>query len=254
MSVIPTWLAATPGFVGQSGQVNQFLGSHNASFLTSGTVRSGQTTGTAVYNSTQTQWTSQLFQTASTQTSVAYLLLQISTIGGSPTSQLISPLTVSVYADVGGVPGGPALASTSILSSAVYSSPFWLTVPLVLAGLTVNTEYHIVIPEVGTTGHYYVWQQSNQPGGAATSPDGVTWTNQTYGLLYQIEDLSGGGLAGLPIQYIYEDGGARITQFLYNANGSINQIIEYTVAQGSGNAVMQTRTLSYTNGLLTGVS
>lgn len=251
MAVTPVWKAATTGFGANAGFINQFLGTHSSSFLYSGAVRSSRTTGTGVFTDTQTQWMSQQFTTASSQTSVAYVYVQVSTVGGSPTSQLINPLTVSLYADSGGLPTGSALVTATLASSTVYSSSFWVTVPLPVSGLTPSTVYHLVIPRVGTSGHYYVWQRSNQVAGAATSTDGSTWTSQTYGFMYQVYDQS---TTGSQVQYISDDSGARLISLTYNANGTLNTISEYTVAQGSGNVLLQNRTLAYTNGLVTGVS
>jgi hypothetical protein len=253
-NVTPTWQAATAGQQGNAGHVNQFLGHHSAEFLYQGTLRSSQTTGASVYSDTQTQWLTQTITTASTQTSISYVQLQVSTVGGSPITTLIGPLAVSLYASAGGVPTGPALMSANISSITVYSSPFWLTIPMEVSGLNTNSQYQLVVAEVGTAGHYYVLQQSNQSSGAASSPDGVTWTLQNYGLMYQVYDMSSTNTTGNRVLQIYEDGGARVTQFSYNTNGTISQITEYVTAQTTGTALEQTRTFTYSNGLLTGVN
>lgn len=234
-----------------AGHINQFLGTHTSSFVYNGALKSSQSTGISVYTDTLTQWLSQQITTASTQTTISYVLIQVSTIGGSPTSQLINPLTVSIYADSGGVPTGSALATTTVASSNVYSSPFWLMVPFNLTGLTRNTTYHVVVTKVGTTGHYYVWQRSNQVAGAHTSTNGTAWTAQSYGLMYQVYDQT--SISG-QVQLLYDDNGARIVSFTYNTNGTLNTINEYTVAQGTSNVLVQTRTINYATGLVTGVS
>jgi hypothetical protein len=253
-NVTPTWQAATSGQKANAGHINQFLGQHKATFVYQGQLRSSQTTGTGVYTDTLNQWMTQTITTASTQTSISYVQLQISTIGGSPTTPLINPLTVSLYTDAGGVPTGSALASVNVASTTVYSSPFWLTVPLAATGLTANGTYNLVVTRVGTAGHYYVMQQSNQATGAATSPDGVTWTLQPYGFIYQVFDTSSTSPTGNKILQIYEDGGARVTQFAYNSNGTISQITEYVAAQTSSTALQQSRNFTYTNGFITGVT
>ena len=125
-----------------------------------------------------------------------------------------------------------------------------ITIPLPITGLTPLANYHIVTQIVGTSSHYYTWQRSNQTSGAATSANGTSWTNQTYGLMYQVYDTSSNG----QLLSIFEDNGARWTDFTYNVNGSINQISQYTVAQTSASYLQTVGTLSYTNGLLTGVS
>jgi hypothetical protein len=251
MSTVPVYLGAAAKSNAQAGQVNQFLAAHNAQFIYPGTLQSSQATGSGVYSDTLSQWLAQTIVTGSAQTTIGSVQLQLSTVGGSPTLTLIPALQVGLYADSGGLPSGSALAAVSISSSYIYSSPFWVTVPLAATGLTGSTPYHIVTTLVGTTGHYYVWQHSNQVTGADTSPDGVTWANTAYGLMYKIFDQSG-GTGGL-LQTISEDSGARITNLAYDALNRISQITEYTTAQ-DGSPVVSTRTLTYTNGLLTGVS
>lgn len=249
MAQTPPWLAASSGFAGEAGQINQFLGQHTATWVYAGAQQSAQTTGTGVYQSTQTQYLSQSFTTGVSQTAIGQVWLQLSAVGGSPTSAPINPLTVGVYASSGGAPTGTALGSVTVPEQYVYSAPFWLPIPLIVTGLTPSTLYELQVSIVGTPGHYYAWQQSNQILGAATSPDGVTWTTQAYGLMYQVFDQSVSGR----IQFIFEDGGARWTQFTYNAAGQYSTITESTTAQNGVN-FYSTRTLAYTNGLLTVVS
>lgn len=249
MSTIPTLLAASSGQAGNASLTGQFLASHNATFVWSGqALVSSQATGSGVYQSTQSQWLSQSITTGSSQTSVGSIALQLSTIGGSPTSALIAPITVGLYADSSGQPTGSALATVTLTCQYVYSSPFWVTVPFGLA-VTASTPYHVVTSLVGAAGHYYVWQQSNQSQGAATAPDGVTWANQTYGLMYEVFDQTATGR----VTAISEDSGAVITQFTYNALGQIASVTQSAVTQ-SGASISSSGTLSYSNGLLTGVS
>jgi hypothetical protein len=183
------------------------------------------------------------------QTAIGSLQLQVSAVGGSPTLNLTPPLQVSLYADAAGQPSGPALASVSVPGAYIYAAPFWLTVPLAVSGLAAGAAYNVVTAMAGTAGHYYVWQHSNQASGAGTSPDGITWTNQAYGLMYQVFDQSGSGL----LQMICDDSGARITTFTYDAQNRISQVAEYAAAQGGG-YIQSSGTLSYSNGLLMGVS
>jgi hypothetical protein len=250
MSTVPAYLAATAGRSARAGQVNQFLGAHTSQFVyAGGTVQSSQATGAGVYSDTLTQWLTQRFTTGVSQTAIGSIQLQLSTIGGSPTLPLIAALQVGLYADSGGLPSGAALASATVSGTYVYSSPFWVTVPLVATGLSPGGPYHVVTAIAGTTGHYYAWQRSNQATGAASSPDGVTWTNQTYGLMYQVYDQSGTGL----LQLISDDSGAHVTTFTYDSLNRISQVAEYTTAQ-DGTSIQSSGTLSYSNGLMTGVS
>lgn len=251
-SFTPTWQAASASFGANAGHVNQFLASHSSTFVYNGnTLRSQQATGTAVYSDTYTQMLSTSFVTTSTQTTIGSVNAQLSTVGGSPTLPLINPITFSIYADQGGLPIGSALVSNTVSNNYVYSSPFWVTIPLPVGGLASLTTYHIVATMVGNASHYYVWQRSNQGGGAATSVNGgSTWVAQTYGLMYQIFDQTNTGL----IQYIYEDGGARTIQLGYNSLNMPTQITEFTQAQATSGYLQGTQNINYTNGYVTGVS
>lgn len=249
----PSWQAASTNYAGNAVHVNQFLGTHTSEFIYSGTIQDSQSTGNSVYSSTQGNYLAQTFTTATNQTAVGSLQLQVSTIGGSPTSELISPLVVGIYATAGNTPTGSPLAYTEILSLYVYSSPFWVTVPLPVVGLTGGTKYAIVTGSVGTSSHYYVWQHSNQVSGASTSTNsGVSWTANNYGFMYRVSDNSVGSGSSLPI-FVYDDNGNRWTKFSYNSNGTLATVSGRTLAQ-NGTFLTFSSTLTYTNGLVTGVS
>jgi hypothetical protein len=249
VSAVPTWLGATTTASGVGGQANQFLGTHSATFIYGGTLAESQTTGSTVYSTTQSQYLAQAFTTSAAQTAIGSVLVQVSAVGGSPLTDLISPLQVALYPDVGGIPGAAAVAVCTVGEAYVYLSPFWVLVPLVASGLSPLTTYHLVASPAGSSAHYYVWQQSNQSAGAAVSPDGVNWTTEGFGLMFQVFDQSVTGRLNL----IYEDAGARWTQLAYNATGGISAITEYTTAQ-LGGSVESSRALTYANGLVTGVS
>lgn len=249
MSSIPTMLAQSSGWPTNAGAVGQFLGAHNAVFLYSGAVvQNSQATGIGVYQSTQSQWLSQTITTGATQTVIGSVAIQLSAVGGSPTLPLISPLSVGLYADVGGVPSGAALASATLSCQYVYGGPFWLLVPF---GVTVtpSTTYHLVVSPVGSSSHFYAWQQSNQLQGAATAPDGVQWSLASYGLMYEVLDSTATG----QLLAISEDNGQLITQLTYTARGQIATVTQHALTQ-SGSSIVSAGTLSYSNGLFTGVS
>jgi hypothetical protein len=246
-----TWLAASAGSAARPGQINQFLGSHSSAWLYSGnTLQSHQTTGSAEFQSSDGQYMAQTFTTASTQTTVGQVLLQISTVGGSPITALIPALTVAVYANSGGVPTGSALGSATVTSQYVYTSPFWVQVPLGLAGLSVSTPYQLVVSAAGTATNHYAWQQSNQTSGASVSPDGLSWSAQSFGLMYQVYDQS--GQIWPPLSLI-DDDGARVTTFAYNSLVQLTGITESVVSQ-DGSSFFSSRTISYSGQYPTGVS
>lgn len=247
MAVTPVWQAAAPGYGANAGHANQFIGMHSAQFIyAGGTLRTSQATGNGFYTDSYTNLVSQTITTTSLQTSIGSIELQLNAVGGSPTLPLIPSLTVSLYADLVGAPTGSPLASTILNGNTVYSAPFWVPIPLYVAGLTPSTTYHLVTSMVGTSSHYYTWQRSNQTSGAAVSTNGTTWTNQSYGMLYKVYDSNGTG----QLQYIYEDGGARWTQLSYNTNNTPATATEYTTGQGSS-YLYSGRTFNYTTGVFT---
>ena len=245
----PAYLAATAGYRSLPGQVNQFLAAHGATWVYAGAQRAAQTTGTGVYASTAGQYLAQQFTTAAGQSAIGQVWLQLSTVGGSPLTATIPPLTVALYASSAGAPTGSALASATLAEQYVYSAPFWLPVPLAATGLTASTVYQLVASPAGSGAAYYAWQHSNQASGASTSTNATTWSAQTYGLLFQVFDQSPGG----QVQFITEDGGARIVQFTYNTQALPSQIVEQTIAQ-DGSVLYSTRALTYTGGALSGVA
>lgn len=245
----PAWLGASAGYPAYAGQINQFLGGHASTWRYSGsTLISSQATGTGVYETTASQYWAQSFNTGSSQTAIGQLGLQISTVGGSPTTPTISPLQVSLYADLGGPTGSP-LATVSVGEPYVYSSPFWVSIPMSVAGLTSSTRYWMVTSPVGNGSAYYAWQKSNQVSGASLSTDGVTYNPQTFGLMYQVYDQSGTG----QLTSFTDDNGARVTVLTYDTNNRVSTITEYATTQ-SGSVLTYTRTFTYSGAFLTGVN
>lgn len=245
----PQFLAAAAGVRADAAQVNQFLAGHGSQWLYAGGVlQAEQATGTGLYASLASGYLAQSITLGASQTAIGHVGLQISTVGGSPVTATVSPLQISLYAASQGLPTGPALASVQLAEPYVYSGPFWLTVPLYASGLTPGGLYCLTATGAGSSGAYYVWQHSNQPSGAATSPDGVTYAPQAFGLMWQVFDATA---TGLPITLV-DDGGARTTTLSYTG-GQLTGVSEYTLAQ-TGPALASNRTLTYTGGLLTGVA
>lgn len=245
----PPWLGATAGFPAYAGQINQFLGAHPSAWRYSGaTLVSSQSTGSGIYQTTASHYWAQSFTTGSSQTAIGQLGIQVSTVGGSPVTPTIAPLQVSLYADASG-PTGSALATAVVNEPYVYSSPFWVSIPLSVTGLTASTRYWMVTNPVGNGTNYYVWQQSNQTSGASLSSDGVTYTPQGFGLMYQVYDQSGSGR----IVQFNDDSGARVTVLTYDGSNRVSTISEYTTTQGAS-VLVSTRTLTYNGAYLTGVS
>lgn len=244
----PAWLAANVSQPAYGGQINQFLLGHGATWLYTGTVQNSQTTGSAVFSTTASQYLAQQIVTGAAQTEIGIVSLQMNTVGGSPSSATIPPLTLSLYNNSSNNPTGTALASVTVNEQYVYTAPFWVQFPLAVTGLSPSTAYQLVTSPVGNGTNYYTWQQTTQTSGASTSPDNVTWTSQNFGLMYQVFDQSVSG----QIQYFYEDSGARWVQLSYNS-GQVSQIVEYTMGEG-GTPLISTRTFTYSGSFLTGVN
>lgn len=245
----PTWLGASAGYGALSGQVNQNLTTHNSVWTYSGSaVTASATTGTAVYTSTDGLYLAQSFTTGASQTGIGQVWIQLSVVGGSPLTATVTPLVVSLYASASGQPTGSALASATVVEQDVYIGPYWLSVPLV-ASVTPSTVYQLVVSPAGTATAYYAWQQSNQPSGAFTAPDGMTWTNQAFGYMYQVYDDS--GTTG-PLLSMVDDDGARYLQLTY-ASGILSTLTEYAQTQ-NGTGITQVRTLTYSGAQLIGIA
>jgi hypothetical protein len=250
---IPVYKAAVVGGPGNAGGVNQSLVPHSATAIfDSAVLTAGQSTGTGVYTTTEAQYLSQQFQTTATQTTISEVWVQVSVVGGSAITNVIDPLTVGIYADAGGEPIGSALASATVSETSVYSSGFWVVVPLPVTGLSSSTSYHVVVNAAGTSTSYYVWQNNNQTSGGSISPDFVAWTDQTFGFMYRVYDQTSTG--GSLMTYLVEDSGARWTKYGYDGTNELTTIDEYTTDQTGNGSFTSSRTLSYTGGFLTGVN
>lgn len=251
MVTTPTWLAATAGSVPQAGQINQFLGTHNTQLLYTATQISAQTTAGAAQNASQAGWTAQSITTGGAQTTIGYVSLNVSSIGTTSGANLL-PSTISLYNSSAGAPAGSPIVSTTV--PVEYYPPTtgaFINIPLPATGLSTGTPYWIVMPQVGSSSFHYDWFRNNVGSGASTSPNGLTWTSQGYGMLFKVFDQS----AVTPLTATWEDSGARWTTMTYNATtGQLLTYNEYTAGQSTAGYVMSDRTLTYTSGLLTGVA
>lgn len=240
----PTYLAATSGSPSSVGQINQFLTSHTGNLLYQGVLQSSQTTAGTGTADSSVAWYSQTITTTSVQTAIGLVLLRLTSSGTG-----VAPMQMQLYADSGGLPTGSALFSVNAATEYVAFAPAYVTFPMPMT-VTPSTTYHLAIPMVGNITNQYHWGISNQTSGAASSPDGVTWTAQTYGLLYEVYDQTTTGL----LQCTYNDGGNRWTWQLYNATSHPTELCEFTQGQTSTTYVQSNRTISYTGGLITGIA
>lgn len=248
----PVWQAPTAGQAPRAAHVNQLLGLHTTTTLYSSTAQASQTTNGVTSTSTNGLYLAESFITGASQTLVGYVVIPLSTTTTSGTS--LVPTTVSIYSNSAGAPG-TALVSTTVTAeyanlATAGTATNRLTVP-VPATVTAATTYWIVVTAAGNVSNSYTWYRSNQVTGASTSPDGVTWTGQAYGFVYQVFDQTP---AAQTIKCTYEDSGARWTASTFTAQNMTSTFAEYTVGQTTSGYLQSFRTYTYSNGILTGVA
>lgn len=239
----PVWQSPTTGQPTLAAHVNQFLTIHPSQLLYAATRTSSQTTAGVGNVSTNNTWLAQSFTTGASQTAVGYVTLQLgaSTSSGS----LLPPTTVSIYTNSAGAPG-TALVSTTVTAEFAFQGPLNLPIPVPVTGLSVSTQYWIVVKSstVGT-GNYSL-NKSNQVSGASTSPNGTAWTAQAFGFLYQVFDQTASGT----LTFNYSDSGARWVWYSYNTNGSFHNIAEFTAGQTTAGYLQSFRTAIYPSNIL----
>lgn len=242
----PTWLAATSGQLPLAQQPNALLVTHPSTILYVGTARDFHYTAIGS-SAASTNWNAQSFTTSVGQTTVGYVILDMtSTVG---TASTLAPLTVSLYTNNAGAPG-TAIVSTQLTSELVFNYPSHnILIPLPATGLTASSTYWIVTNAVGTVSNQFNWVKSDQVTGASTSPDGVTWTAQAYGLTYQIFDQVGGGAQIAS----WDDNGARWSWVGRDSLQRIQYLAEFTAGQTATGYIQGLRSFFYSNGLLTRV-
>lgn len=237
----PSWQAATAGQPQLASAVNQFLGTHQVTYLYAGASQGGHTTLGTGGVSSNGLYVAQSF-TAGSSFSLGRVVLDFAALTGTPTGLA----TVSIQTSSGGAPSGTALVSTSV--PALYLSGL-VSIP-VPCPLSSGTGYWIVLSAVGDASDYVTWLKSNQTSGASTSTSGTSWTAQAYGLYYSYWDQS----AVPPLAHTWEDAGARWTAWAENAGNQPTSLQEYTLAQGTGQYVYSSRTLTYSGTSLTTVA
>jgi hypothetical protein len=239
----PSWLAATTGQRPAAGQVNQFLGTHADTLVYTGASFSSQTTAGSSNIFSYQVYAAQSFTPSASQT-LGRVALEIAMDATPP------PWTISIQTNSAGAPSGTVLASTTIPYDATSHTPGFISIPLPCS-LSASTQYWIVSNLVGTSGNNFKWLTSNQTSGASTSPDGITWTAQSYGLLYNCYNNSP---LVPPLVHTYEDSGARWTTWSWNAASQPAALAEYTVGQTSTGYLYSSRTFGYSGSSLTSVT
>jgi hypothetical protein len=238
----PAWKGASVNSPGLASQVNQFLGTHAATFIYTGATLGGQTTAGAGAVNTNGLYVAQTFTPGSTQTPGRFHLTLAVT--GTP-----PPLTLTIQGTTAGAPSGSTLATTVLPPGFLTGAPTSTSIPLPCS-LTNATQYWIVANAVGDVSNFYSLSKSNQVTGVSTSANGTTWTTQAYGIIFDRWDQS----LVQPLVHTYEDSGARWTTLAWNANNQPSKLSEYTVAQAANDYVQSVRSFSYSGSSLTGVA
>lgn len=243
----PTWQAATAGQLPKADQVNQYLGTHQAQLIYTGTQKAAQNTAGVGNTNTNGLYIAQSFATAVGQTTIGYVNLTVSTTGGLTG---LAPTTVSIYTNVAGAPG-TLVKSMTATGEHVAASPVIVTYPLPVTGLTASTTYWIVMAAAGDASHFYGWHRSNQVSGASTSVNGTAWSAQAYGMLYQVYDQT----ITPPVVASWEDDGARWVWFSFNVDGTLTEISEYTSGQTATGYSQSFRDFAYSaDGSITSIT
>jgi hypothetical protein len=239
----PPWNGATIGQLPLASQVNQFLGTHAISYVYTGAEQDNQSTAGSGAVGSNGLYVAQSVIAGGTYSAGRVVLTLALT--GTPT-----PLSITVQTSSGGNPSGTILAGPlSVPSAFVPVSAGAVSLPLSWSVVS-GTRYWVVTHAVGDASDFYAWSKSNQVSGASTSPDGVTWTTQAYGLLYQVWDNT----VVPPLVHTLEDSGTRWAWLSVVAAGEVSSLKEYTVAQGTNQYVSSSRAYAYTNGLMTSIT
>jgi hypothetical protein len=244
----PTWQAATTGQLPRAAHVTQLLGSHASQILYAGVQRAAQTTAGTGNTSTNGLYLAQSFTTASGQTAIGYVMIQLES--NTSAGANLPPTTVGIYANSGGAPTGSALVSATLTAEYSNAAPANVTVPVPVTGLTASTTYWIVAAAAGSSTYSFSWNKSNQASGASTSANGSLWNAASYGFLFQVYDQT---VTGQPA-CTWDDSGARWTWTGYTTQNQVSQYAEYTSGQTNSGYLQSFRTFTYTSGLPTGVS
>lgn len=249
MATAPTWLAATANQPPKATQVNQFLGTHKTQLLYPSVQKAAQTTAGSGNTQSNGLYIAQSFSTAVGQTAIGYVILTISTTGGFSG---LTPTTLTLRTNNAGAPSSTILGSTTIASEYVAAGPATSVFPMPVTGLTASTTYWLVIAAAGDSTHHFNWSKSNQVSGTSTSPDGVTWTAQAYGSLYQVWDQT---ITGTQPLLLWEDAGARWVWLNFNGDGTLANVAEFTAGQTSTGYMQSFRTFTYSSeGSITAVT
>ena len=229
-----TWFPAVAHQSAQAAQINQFLTGHVCQYLYDGASVASNAAGSGTVESSS--WVAQSF-TLTGVTTVGRVEFPLAHTGS------VSPVTVALYTNSGGLPGTLIVAAQVPLQSASGV----ISVPLPATGLTSGGTYWLVMEKLGASGNDWQWTKGTAGSGAATSTNGTSWTTQAYSMEFTVYDQSVSG----DVRHIVYDGDptSRWIGFDYTA-GLVTAMRD---SVGSG-VVASALSLAYTSGQLTGAS
>ena len=229
----PTWAAATPGQATLSGQVNQFLSTHTASFIYQGTAINSVTAGSS---SDALGANGQLaFRFSSGSVASALNLSRVSLALGATNAGC--DVYMTLQGDTGGGPDGNILASCYIpaewLLSGQQSSIPSYGFPLVYS-MSSLSYYNIVLSPVPTATSLasgvndVVLTRSTATTGAYVY-NGISWAAKSYGYSIQLySTLQSATTASTQnLTNVYEDNGALHKRYQYNGSNLISVAQEW---------------------------
>lgn len=258
MSNIPTWHAVTSGVsTGNAGDINQFHGTHPASFCRQGTQAvTGAATATSTVNTLNDTWIDQPFTMSGTIIGRIELFVNIVASG--------MDCTVQLQSDNGsGKPNGTVLYQVT-LPLDFSNVGTYLSLPAFITGLANGSVYHIVTVPTATSASNGLSLSYGATTGTAyntSTNSGSTWTTGSGTLLFNIFQGNNGVLRN-----VAEDGTTVTNSSIVSSNSlplrwtgldyniSSSQSTTPTTYREYVGSIRGSRSFSYTSGVLTGVS
>jgi hypothetical protein len=255
----PTWSAAATGGNTQSGQINQFLVAHTATFAYDNTIFNTPPAINTSFDSFSSTNSSLIyrFTTPTTPTQLTRVALALGVVGSG------CDVTMTLQGDNGTRANGTVLSTITIPGAWLSASTPTDVAPnhgFILNHLLASTEYayyNIVLTPATTfdsTHNIAVYHTTATTAGTAWlyNSSTATYTAQTYGYYVKMYTSTTNGTTGY-LRCVSEDSGAMIKGYDYATNGNMTTARQWTQAT-SGTNPASSRTLTFTNGLLTSVS
>lgn len=258
MATTPSWSAATSTAPTLAGQINQFLVAHSATLVYDGTAFSNPGGSISTADNFSTTVTSLIYRFAAPAsptalTRVAFALANVNAgtdvilalqgdngtrANGTNIVTVTVPagwLTTSTPTDITPAHGFP-LSHT--LSSSEFA--FYNLVLTPVSGYTYGSSNNLAVYRSSSTSSGTAWTYN-----ANTS----TYTAQSYGYWVRMYSGTSGEL-----RCVTEDNGLMLKGYDYNTSGQMSAARQWTSPQSGTAGPSSSRTLTFTNGLLTSVA